>query len=94
MAADGGGDLGPIIVGVFDAIFAFSVALEQKGLLTRLEIAAVLRAMKKQIERQEGHPTPRTLLIERLLPVFETPFAGVLARAWVANDLDSPPGTR
>ena len=73
-------DVGPLITGVFDVLFAFAVAIERKGLLERREIAATLRTVKEQVEAQQGGPTKRSTLAEWLLPAFEAPAAGEQAR--------------
>jgi hypothetical protein len=74
-------DLGAFAGGMLDVLFAFSLALERKGLLTRAEIADTLRQVKSQVEAQEGAGTKRAAVAELMLQAFDMPVAGDQARA-------------
>ena len=74
-------DLGAFASGMLDVVFAFSVVLERKGLLSRSEIADTLRQVKAQVEAQEGVGTKRAAVAELMLQAFDMPVAGDQARA-------------
>jgi hypothetical protein len=74
-------DLGAFASGMLDVLFAFSLALERKGLLDRAEIVEILRQVTAQVEAQEGTPTKRGAVAELMLQAFDMPVAGEQARA-------------
>jgi hypothetical protein len=73
-------DLGLVVNGVFDVVFAFARALEQRGLLDRREIAGLLTEAKAQIEAQQG-PSVRTILCDLMIQAFAMPQVGEDARS-------------
>jgi len=78
IAAD---ELGAFAGGMLDVLFAFSLALERKGLLDRSEIVDVLRQVKDQVAAQEGTSIKRGAVAELMLQALDTPVAGTQARA-------------
>jgi hypothetical protein len=80
------GDLGAVVSGIFDVIFAFTIALERKRVLERGEIVDVL----KQVAAQEAAPTARAALADLMLKAFDTPVAGDQARARLRLVLGTP----
>ncbi|HEY3909263.1 MAG TPA: hypothetical protein VGM07_05170 [Stellaceae bacterium] len=72
----------PFICGALDVVFAFSIALERRGLLTRAEIVETLRAAQVQIEAQDGpQPTARAGVVDLMLKAFDMPVDGEQARS-------------
>jgi hypothetical protein len=61
-------------------VFAFTLAMERKGLLTRSEVAEALRYVIKDVAAQEG-VTARTVVAELMLQAFDAPAAGADARS-------------
>jgi hypothetical protein len=76
-----GGELGALISGLLDVVFAFSLALEQKGLLDRSGIVATLARVQQQLQAQEGPTSRRSAVAELMLQAFRLPVAGEQARA-------------
>jgi hypothetical protein len=74
-------EIGHFVVGCLDVLFAFSLALEKKGLLDRAEIVDALTQVKEQSLAQEGRRTARTAVAEVMLQAFAMPVAGNQARA-------------
>lgn len=74
------GQLGEFISGLFDVMFAFSLALERAGLLDRAEIVDMLRHVQEQVTAQQG-PSPRTLIADLMLKAFDVPHVGADARS-------------
>jgi len=74
-------ELGKIVNGVFDVVYAFALALDAKGIISRAEIGGILRQVVAAAERQEGGPTARTALAELTQKAFDAPLAGAQARA-------------
>jgi hypothetical protein len=74
-------EIGAFVTGALDVLFAFSLALECKGLLTRAEIVDALTQVQHQIEAQEGGSTKRTAVASLMLEAFRMPVAGDQARA-------------
>jgi hypothetical protein len=76
-----GNELGAVVGGMLDVVFAFSLALERKGLLARSEIVDTLSQVQQQIAAQEGPASKRGAVAELMLAAFATPRAGEQARA-------------
>jgi hypothetical protein len=74
-------EIGYFVVGCLDVLFAFSLALEKKGLLDRSEIVDALTQVRDQSLAQEGRRTARTAVAEVMLQAFSLPVAGDQARA-------------
>jgi hypothetical protein len=74
-------ELGAVVGGMLDVIFAFSLALERKGLLDRREIVDTLTAVKAQVAAQEGPSSKRGAVAELMLQALQLPVAGEQARA-------------
>ena len=74
-------DLGAFAGGMLDVLFAFTIALERKGLLDRAELVDVLRQVKDQVAAQEGTSTKRGAVAELMLQAFDMPVAGDQARS-------------
>jgi len=69
--------LGAFAAGMLDVVFAFSIALERKGLLDRREIVDTLRTAREQISEQEqGRQTARSGVVDLMLAAFKLPVAG------------------
>jgi hypothetical protein len=66
---------------MLDVVFAFSLALERKGLLARSEIVDTLTAVKAQVAAQEGPASKRGAVAELMLQAFRLPVAGEQVRA-------------
>jgi hypothetical protein len=92
-----GEDLSAFLSGFLDVLFAFSIVLERRGVLTRQEIADALGEVQEQIEEQEGQPDPvRAKVAQLMRQAFDLPFAGDQARArlrLVDGGGESRPGT-
>jgi hypothetical protein len=73
-------DPGHFLLGCLDVVFAFSLALEKKGLLDRSEIVDTLTQVRDQSLAQEGRRTARTAVAEVMLQAFAMPVAGDQAR--------------
>jgi hypothetical protein len=69
-------DPGHFLLGCLDVVFAFSLALEMKGLLDRSEIVDTLTQVRDQSLAQEGRRTARTAVAEVMLQAFSLPVAG------------------
>ncbi len=79
--------LGAFVSGALDVIFAFSIALERKGLLERRELVNVLQAVQAQIGEQEQDQPGRKLVVDVMLQAFALPVAGDQVRArWQVID--------
>jgi hypothetical protein len=74
-------EIGYFVLGCLDVVFAFSLALEKKGLLDRSEIVDALTQVREQSLAQEGRKTSRTAVAEVMLQAFAMPVAGEQARA-------------
>ena len=74
-------ELGAFASGMLDVLFAFTIALERKGLLDRAGIVDTLRQVKDQVEAQEGAATQRSAVAELMLQALDMPVAGAQARA-------------
>jgi hypothetical protein len=74
-------ELGAFAGGMLDVLFAFTLALERKGLLDRAEIVDTLTQVKRQVEAQEGAATKRSAVAELMLQALDMPVAGAQARA-------------
>jgi hypothetical protein len=81
-----------VLNGMLDVLFAFSIALERKGLLSRGEIVAVLEAVKAQTTEWTGGTTPaRALIADLMIQAFEIPVAGEQVRqSWQVVDGGKP----
>lgn len=73
-------DAGHFLLGALDVVFAFSLALEKKGLLDRSEIVDALTKVQEQILAQEGRKTSRTAVVEVMLQAFALAVADDQAR--------------
>jgi hypothetical protein len=74
-------EIGHFVLGCLDVVFAFSLALEKKGLLDRAEIVDALTQVKEQSLAQEGRRTARTAVAEIMVQALRLPVAGDQARA-------------
>ena len=74
-------ELGSVVSGVLDVVFAFALALERAGLLDRAAIVDVLIRIKEQIAAQEGTSSKRGVVADLLLQALQLPAAGEQARA-------------
>jgi hypothetical protein len=74
------GQFGEFLAGALDVVFAFAVALERKGVLSRAEIAEALRQVIAQVDAQEGGPTGRVVVADVMRQAFDMPAAGEQAR--------------
>ena len=74
-------ELGAFASGMLDVLFAFTIALERKGLLDRAAIVDTLRQVKDQVEAQEGAATQRSTVAQLMLRALDMPVAGAQARA-------------
>lgn len=75
------GPFGEFLTGALDVVFAFAVALERKGLLSRAEIADTLRQVIAQTGALEGGRTGRVVVAEVMLQAFDMPVAGEPVRS-------------
>ena len=83
-------DLGLVINGVLDVIFAFAMTLERKGVMERCELATMFRFVSDQATKQSGR-TKRTLIAEMMIEAFEMPVAGDQVRErWQVVDGGKP----
>lgn len=69
-------DLAAFASGMLDVLFAFSLALERKGLLLRSEVVELLDQVQEQVDEREGCPTPRRAVATLMLQAFALPLAG------------------
>lgn len=69
------------LLGALDVLFAFSLALERRGLLQRAEIVEMLDHVQHQAAEQEGRSTARTVVAVLMRDAFNLPVAGEQARA-------------
>jgi hypothetical protein len=74
-------DIGAFLTGMLDVVFAFSLALERKGLLSRGEIVDTLTQVKAQVEAQDGVSSKRGAVAGLMLQAFARPVAGAQARS-------------
>jgi cell division protein FtsB len=92
-----GEDLSAFLSGFLDVLFAFSIVLERRGVLTREEIAAALGEVQRQIAEQEGRQEPaRAKVADLMRQAFSLPLAGAQARArlrLIDGGAESRPGT-
>lgn len=66
-------ELGAVVSGVLDVVFAFALALERAGLLDRAAIVDVLIRIKEQIAAQEGTSSKRGVVADLLLQALQLP---------------------
>jgi hypothetical protein len=79
------------VLGALDVVFAFSLALERRGLLSRGEIVEALAQVEQQQLDQEGGPTARTAVCATMRQAFAMPVAGEQARrGWRVISSDDP----
>jgi hypothetical protein len=69
------------LLGALDVLFAFSLALEKRGLLWRAEIVEMLDQVEAQQVQQEGGSTARGAVVHLLRQAFAMPVAGEQVRA-------------
>ena len=69
------------LLGALDVLFAFSLALEKRGLLQRAEIVDMLDQVQHQAAAQEGGSTPRIVVAQLMREAFGLPVAGEQVRA-------------
>jgi hypothetical protein len=74
-------EMGNFVLGCLDVVFAFSLALERRGLLQRAEIVEMLEQVQSQAAAQPGGPTTRTEVARLIREAFDMPVAGAQARA-------------
>ncbi len=80
-------DFGLMLNGVLDVLFALAMTLERKELMSRSELAAMLRFVESQATAAQGGRTKRTLIAEIMIEAFEMPIAGDQVRAgWQVID--------
>jgi hypothetical protein len=75
-----GSEIGAVIGGVLDVIFAFAITLERAGLLDRSAIADTLTKVKEQTAAQKGPSSARGTVAELMLQALKLPVAGEQAR--------------
>jgi hypothetical protein len=79
------------VLGALDVVFAFSLALERRGLLSRAEIVTALEQVEQQQLAQQGRPTMRTEVCAIMRQAFEMPVAGAqVRRGWRVISSDDP----
>lgn len=64
-----------LFIGLCDAMIAFGVALANRGLLTREEIADMMRIVGEQQRRHEGYHPSRSVAADALRDFFSRPVA-------------------
>jgi hypothetical protein len=69
------------LLGALDVLFAFSLALEKRGVLQRAEIVEMLDQVEVQQVQQEGGSTARGAVVHLLRQAFAMPVAGDQVRA-------------
>jgi hypothetical protein len=75
-----GNEIGAVVGGVLDVIFAFAITLERAGLLDRSAIVETLNQVKEQIAEQ-GLSSKRGAVAELMLQALKLPVAGKQTRA-------------
>jgi hypothetical protein len=73
--------IGPLISGLLDVMFAFAIILEQRGVLSREELVEGLIVMQAEIAEQEGGPSARSTVVDMMTEAFRLPIAGKQTRA-------------
>lgn len=75
-------ELGAFVSGALDVIFALTIVLERRGLLTRAEIVDTLAEVQDQIAGQDGpQRLARGTVVELMRKAFNLPMAGDQVRA-------------